>query len=166
MVLNNIKSKQRGFTIVELLVVIVVIGILAAITIVSYTGVTDRAKAAQAASNASSVASVAEAYFADCAAYPNSGQLSAPTACNGITPVTKLPSSVTIGTPSLNSLDTTNFTSKIIYVLKDTTGVCIANYDPTYTTATLPNYTKIKVTLLGTATGFSANPNEGAATCS
>lgn len=36
-------SKQTGFTIVELLVVIVVIGILAAITIVSYTGITSRA---------------------------------------------------------------------------------------------------------------------------
>ena len=34
---------SRGFTIVELLVVIVVIGILAAITIVSYTGITQRA---------------------------------------------------------------------------------------------------------------------------
>lgn len=36
-------SAPRGFTIVELLIVIVVIGILAAITIVSYTGVTARA---------------------------------------------------------------------------------------------------------------------------
>src|SRR5680860_609485 len=35
--------KNRGFTIVELLVVIVVIGILAAITIVSYTGVSQKA---------------------------------------------------------------------------------------------------------------------------
>ncbi len=34
---------QRGFTIVELLVVIVVIGILAAITIISYTGISQRA---------------------------------------------------------------------------------------------------------------------------
>lgn len=34
---------SKGFTIVELLVVIVVIGILAAITIVSYTGITQRA---------------------------------------------------------------------------------------------------------------------------
>ena len=31
--------KQRGFTIVELLIVIVVIGILAAITIVAYNGI-------------------------------------------------------------------------------------------------------------------------------
>jgi len=36
-------SIQKGFTIVELLVVIVVIGILAAITIVSYTGIRTKA---------------------------------------------------------------------------------------------------------------------------
>lgn len=36
---------ERGFTIVELLIVIVVIAILAAITIVSYTGIQNRAKA-------------------------------------------------------------------------------------------------------------------------
>lgn len=35
--------KTRGFTIVELLIVIVVIGILAAIVIVAYQGVTNRA---------------------------------------------------------------------------------------------------------------------------
>jgi len=40
------QSKQLGFTIVELLVVIVIIGILAAITIVSYTGITQKANTA------------------------------------------------------------------------------------------------------------------------
>ena len=39
----NINSRQRGFTIVELLIVIVVIGILAAITIVAYNGIQARA---------------------------------------------------------------------------------------------------------------------------
>lgn len=46
--------KSKGFTIVELLVVIVVIGILAAITIVAYNGVSEKARtaAAQSAANA------------------------------------------------------------------------------------------------------------------
>jgi len=39
-----IKSKQIGFTIVELIVVIVIIGILATITIVSYTGISKQAE--------------------------------------------------------------------------------------------------------------------------
>ena len=37
------KVRQKGFTIVELLIVIVVIGILAAITIVVYNGIQNRA---------------------------------------------------------------------------------------------------------------------------
>lgn len=43
---------QRGFTIVELLIVVVVIAILAAITIVSYNGITRQANEASAKSNA------------------------------------------------------------------------------------------------------------------
>lgn len=39
-----VRNKQRGFTIVELLIVIVVIGILAAIVIVAYNGVQSRAR--------------------------------------------------------------------------------------------------------------------------
>ncbi len=48
-------QKQKGFTIVELLIVVVVIAILAAITIVAYSGITNRSKQAAVATMAAQV---------------------------------------------------------------------------------------------------------------
>lgn len=76
--LSNIKTaqKDRGFTIVELLIVVVVIGILAAITIVAYNGISNRAKTTKAQATASSIAKKMEAYNAEIGSYPaNYGQL-------------------------------------------------------------------------------------------
>lgn len=72
MVLGKIKSRQqeRGFTIVELLIVVVVIGILAAITVVAYSGITNRANTTKAQTNAANVQKVAEAMNADQGYYP------------------------------------------------------------------------------------------------
>ncbi len=72
MSLTDIKTKNQGFTIVELLIVVVVIAILAAITIVSYNGITTRANASAAASAAGTVQKKAELYAADgpTSAYP------------------------------------------------------------------------------------------------
>lgn len=68
MSLKNIKSNtqaQKGFTIVELLIVVVVIAILAAITIVSYNGITSRANSSAAAAAAATVQKKAELFAAD-----------------------------------------------------------------------------------------------------
>lgn len=70
---NSIKTNlrsEKGFTIVELLIVIVVIGILAAITIVSFNGVTSKANTASAQSSAEAVIKKAEAYNAEKGRYP------------------------------------------------------------------------------------------------
>jgi prepilin-type N-terminal cleavage/methylation domain-containing protein len=63
-------SKMRGFTIVELLIVIVVIGILAAIVIVAYNGIQDRAKNTKYQTDAKALQKGAEAVNADLGSYP------------------------------------------------------------------------------------------------
>jgi len=61
---------SRGFTIVELLVVIVVIGILAAITIISFTGISKKATAASLQSDLRNAATQLEVFKTDNDKYP------------------------------------------------------------------------------------------------
>lgn len=69
------KQTHRGFTIVELLIVIVVIAILAAITIVAYNGIQTRAKAASTQSVVSSVIKKVEIYRSETGQMPTQAQL-------------------------------------------------------------------------------------------
>lgn len=70
------RKAMRGFTIVELLIVIVVIGILAAITIVSYRGITGRAEAVAVQSDLKGFSKLLELYRIDAGYYPqNSAQM-------------------------------------------------------------------------------------------
>ncbi len=114
---TNIKTK--GFTIVELLVVIVVIGILAAITMVSYSGVTTKANLSANKANASSVISAADAYFAEYGTYPTKATLS-----NGSV---KVPSSIVIGDTAPTAPSSTA-TATIGY-FSASTGYCVSYWD-------------------------------------
>lgn len=67
------KQNQKGFTIVELLIVIVVIGILAAITIVAFNGIQDRTKATAKVNDVKSLQKVIELYYAQNGSYPSTG---------------------------------------------------------------------------------------------
>lgn len=70
MSLKNVTTNSKGFTIVELLIVVVVIAILAAITIVSYNGITTKANASSAKATASTLQKKIELYQASEGRYP------------------------------------------------------------------------------------------------
>jgi type IV pilus assembly protein PilA len=64
------KSNQKGFTIVELLIVIVVIGILAALVITTFTGIQQRARNTERETDIKALHSQFEAYYAQFGDYP------------------------------------------------------------------------------------------------
>lgn len=64
------QKSQKGFTIVELLIVIVVIGILAALVLNTFSGVQRRARDTERQTDVNSIATQLEVYYNDNAGYP------------------------------------------------------------------------------------------------
>jgi prepilin-type N-terminal cleavage/methylation domain-containing protein len=104
MTLNKIKTlkEERGFTIVELLIVIVVIAILAAIVIVAYNGIQNRAKTQSANASATVIQKKIEAYAAaNSGSYPSATTVAAyTTALNTYTESSISSTGITLGTPT------------------------------------------------------------------
>lgn len=71
----SLKSKQSGFTIVELLIVIVVIGILATLVIVTFSGVQQKARDTKRETDAKALSSQLEVFYANNGSYPALAQL-------------------------------------------------------------------------------------------
>jgi prepilin-type N-terminal cleavage/methylation domain-containing protein len=63
--MHNAKSKNKGFTLVELIVVLVILAILAAILVPALLGYIDKAKAKQIVLNARSCYTAAQAEFSE-----------------------------------------------------------------------------------------------------
>lgn len=71
----SLKNKNKGFTIVELLIVIVVIGILATLVIVTFTGIQQKARNSQRQTDINAVDSHVEAFYAQYGFYPTLADL-------------------------------------------------------------------------------------------
>lgn len=80
------KTKQKGFTIVELLIVIVVIGILAAITIVAYNGIQARANDARTRSAVSQIEKAIQLFYLNTGKPPIGGTTSTGAVVNNTCP--------------------------------------------------------------------------------
>jgi prepilin-type N-terminal cleavage/methylation domain-containing protein len=76
------KSFQKGFTIVELLIVIVVIGILAALVITTYNGIQQKGRNTERQTDLKAVQGQLEAYYAQNGVYPAHSQFGATSATN------------------------------------------------------------------------------------
>jgi len=71
----GIKGKERGFTIVELLIIVTIIGILASITILAYNGVQNRAYDTAVQADLRNVGVQLERYMVETGAYPFQTQM-------------------------------------------------------------------------------------------
>jgi prepilin-type N-terminal cleavage/methylation domain-containing protein len=148
-IINQKSRRDRGFTIVELLIVIVVIAILAAITIVAYNGIQNRAKSNQMVSGMVQYVKALSMYTSDKNAYPiQTGYIACfggVNDCNGtanaaqtallaseLAPYTNNTSSTLLASKGalINSItnyimpDGSNFTGMYIYFLQYGTTTC------------------------------------------
>lgn len=68
--MDKLKQRQKGFTLVELIVVIAIIGILAGVMLPRYFSFTDNARVGVAISEAKSIRTIAEAQYAKNGSWP------------------------------------------------------------------------------------------------
>ncbi len=141
MSIKEIKKLQseKGFTIVELLIVIVVIGILAAIVIVAFNGITQQANANAAKANAQSVAKVADTFNTECpkttacasvSGYPSEANLRTYSGASNAT--AKLPAAISADAALIQTtLSATHADGKTIQYLVNATntGTCVGYWN-------------------------------------
>lgn len=68
--LQAARNGEKGFTLIELMIVIVILGVLAGIVVFSVQFITNRGNAAACNTNMKNVQSAAEAFYADKGHYP------------------------------------------------------------------------------------------------
>ncbi|HAP74599.1 MAG TPA: prepilin-type cleavage/methylation domain-containing protein [Acidimicrobiaceae bacterium] len=71
---THTENKDKGFTLVELLIVIVILGILATVTVFAVRGITDQGEESACNADLKTLEVAAEAYMAQNGSYPASAQ--------------------------------------------------------------------------------------------
>jgi prepilin-type N-terminal cleavage/methylation domain-containing protein len=144
--LNKHQTPSKGFTIVELLVVVVIIAILAAITVVAYSSMQTRAKNSAAQTTLNTFSKKVQAYYQLKGSYPATTTSGAFMSNLGTYPESRMPTSgLAISNATLTG---TNGTNTIRVSLCGTgAGVKLTPYD--YTTGAESS----TVTNLGDVTG-------------
>ena len=88
--LRALRANEKGFTLVELLIVIVILGILTGIVVFAVSGITDRGVTAACKSDKKVVEVAVEAYYAKWSVYPDGGVPPWGAAPAAATPIDKL----------------------------------------------------------------------------
>src|SRR5580765_6232138 len=89
------KKLQKGFTLIELMIVVAIVGILAAIALPAYQDYTIRARVSEAAAAAGACKTAVAEFYASNATLPTD---TAQAGCSGTTAATQFVTSTTVGT--------------------------------------------------------------------
>ncbi|HRC27957.1 MAG TPA: prepilin-type N-terminal cleavage/methylation domain-containing protein [Candidatus Saccharimonas sp.] len=153
------QTNKRGFTIVELLIVIVVIAILAAITIVAYNGITTRANASASKGNATTLQKKIETFIQVNNGTPPVAATSLATQLNGVTESTITGTGIVVTAAGADPTATNGkYTFRVKYCSAPAlaTGFEIGYYD--YTASNIATITGGGNTTACTTYGTNATP--------